>query len=428
MPETIEAVEVDLRALLLTREGSVEPIAEALGKRYADRVGIAISVFARGTQLACRVSLEPPTAASVRRLVEAVLAELPAASSDAVVLLSVLDSPRTVSIDRYSTHGLRVGEESIVAVRRGRPTVILAHLPCFMSWGHAQLLDALVRKHAAQPLELVLLQTTTAWVDDDGVLPCRAGLRQRRSPLASAAQVEGEIALVATYLKGQLTSHMAYAYDAWRDRSVHLDAPGRVAIALSALEGSARFLDDPGLANAASVCLARLAATRSPRGDIHDAHLLLARPEAGDRPRVELVRRAMRASGAFHGADEEYFPGVSLAALAAHGALAEAEARASLQHYRMRFRAGPSWPLVWWQLRAWSTISASQLPGAEFAFELADWAVEQPAAVRSVRHPHRARPRDVPERLRRRRAFGRGPARAPGQGSGARATLRGRCP
>ena len=375
--EAIEAVEARLRTLLLTREGSVDSIAERLAGRHADGVGIAISVFASGTQLACRVSLQPPTPGSVKRLVEAVLAEVPATNSGAVILLSTLDSPRTVSIDRYRRHGLRLGEESIVAVRHARPTVILAHVPCFMSWSPARLLDALVQKHEARPLELVLLRTTTTWVDDDGALPCRDGLRPRRSPLRSPAQLEDEIALVASYLTGQLTPRMTYAYDAWRDREVRSDAPGRVAIALSALDAAGSFLAEPALVERASSGLEWLARSRPPSGDIHDAHFLLARPDADDPPRVELVRRALRVTGAFAGADQEYYPGVALAALAARGALAEGEARASLLHYRERFRATPTWPFVWWQLRAWSTIASRAMLGAEFAFELADWAVER---------------------------------------------------
>ena len=125
--------------------------------------------------------------------------------------------------------------------------------------------------------------------------------------------------------------------------------------------------------------LARLAAQRVPIGNIHDAHLLLASTTDGFTAAIEHIRATLRDSGAIFSPDTEdqdFFPGVVLSALGSHHALSEKECTRSLDHYRQRFRNRPSWPAVWWHLRAWSII-ARFVPhiARDFVFELADWAI-----------------------------------------------------
>jgi hypothetical protein len=47
-----------------------------------------------------------------------------------------------------------------------------------------------------------------------------------------------------------------------------------------------------------------------------------------------------------------------------------------MEHYRARFRARPTWPTLWWQLRAWSAIALlAPEVACDFVFELANWAM-----------------------------------------------------
>jgi hypothetical protein len=372
-----------LRRLLIGGSGSMDAAADELARRYGDRAGIGIAVYARGSQLACRVSLRPPSAASMTTLLALIRSELPAERCRPVVLLSVLGPPRTVSIDDYLCRWSAIGAESIAATRRGRATVILAHVPCFMSWNRRQLAEALVRKQGGvRPLELHLFPTETLWLDEGAdVRPCEGGLRERRRPLETSADLRAEMQLVAGYLRGQVTAagELEYGYDAWRDRSVDVESRGRKAIALGSMLAAARVLGEAGQAAPAEGALAQLATARAPAGDIHDAHLLLAScTDPGERI-VGKLRAAIRASGEIAGpgtADQDYFPGVALAALGSRGALSDAECARCLDHYRRRFHEQPSWPALWWQLRAWTTPAVlAAAPAASFVSELADWAL-----------------------------------------------------
>jgi len=89
----------------------------------------------------------------------------------------------------------------------------------------------------------------------------------------------------------------------------------------------------------------------------------------------------MKDSGAIvapGGTDQDYFPGVALTALASKRALSEVEYERCLHHYQQRFHAQASWPALWWQLRAWSTVlEVAHVPAADFVFDLADWALAQ---------------------------------------------------
>jgi hypothetical protein len=373
-----------LRRFLLTGVGVVNEIAGELSRRFGHRAGVGISVFSAGQQLACRVSLGPPDAVAMARLVMLVRSELPVVQGNPVVLLSQLDSPRIVSIDEYRVTGIRIGNETVAIVRHSHVALILAHIPCFMSWNSNQLGEALVRKHGGvRPIELYVFQTETLWLADPGFsVPCLGGLRQRRERLATCLGIRHEMTRVADYLRGQLspTVSIDYAYDPWRDRAVHVDSLARKAIALGALVSAARILGDLSTVERGLDALSQLAAHRAsaPIGDIHDAHLLLSSTDAAG-PTIEKVRGTLRRSGALIApgpGDQEYFPGVALAALASRHALSDAEYRRSMEHYRHLFRTRPTWPTLWWQLRAWSAIAllAPDI-ASDFVFELADWAM-----------------------------------------------------
>jgi hypothetical protein len=312
-----------------------------------------------------------------------VRSELPADSVRPVVLLAALDSPRRVSIDEYRARGIQIGSETVATVCRGRITLILAHVPCFMSWNSFQLGEALVRKQGgARPLELYVFPTETIWLGHHGSrLPCRGGLRERRGRLGTRVGLLAEVNRVTRYLCGQLseTQSIAYAYDPWRDRAVNGESRARKAIAIAALIKAARLLGDTRASEQGLRALARLSDRRVPVGDIHDAHLLLASTGDPSAAVLEQVRATVRESGAIvpPGADDQdFFPGVALTALASHRALSEAEYARALHHYRLRFREQPTWPALWWQLRAWSTIvKVAPSTAGDFVFELADWAL-----------------------------------------------------
>jgi hypothetical protein len=361
----------------------VDEIARRRARRYGDRAGFGIAIYAGGKQLACRVSLRPPDETSLEQLLDLVRSELPGGGGKSVMLLSLLDEPWIVSVDEYAARGIRIGHDTVATVRDGHVTLILAHVACFMSWNSRQLGEALLRKQGgARALELHVFPTETVWLDERGRgLPCRGGLRARGARLGSSAGLRGEIGLVAGYLRCQLSATEAidYAYDPWRDASVPTGSPARKAIAIAALVRAARLLGDARGAEQALQAFARLRARRAPVGDIDDAHLLLASTTDPYAAAVKQVRVAVRESGVIvaPGADDQdYFPGVALTALASHGALSEAEAARSLHHYRRRFRAEPSWPALWWHLRAWSTIAqVGPAAARDFVFELADWAL-----------------------------------------------------
>jgi hypothetical protein len=373
VPHDVPAV----RRLLIGGTGTVDEAADELAHQYGDRAGIGIAVYSRGTQLACSASIASPSRATMAALLSVIEAKLAGARGPRVVLLSLLAPGRIVSIDQYLSGWAAIGTESVAAVHRGQVTVILAHVPCFMSWSGRQLAEALVRKlGGSRPLELYLFATETVWLDEqiEAGRPCDGGLSRRRRRLQSVAELREETQLVAGYLHGQLGSDgIEYGYDAWRDRPIRSAAPARKAIALGAIIGAGPSVREPvALARAA---LARLTAARAPVGDIDDAHLLLA---SGDTRAVEALRRAVRATGEIVGpghADQDYFPGVALAALGASHALSGAEAEACLVHYRARFRERPTWPAVWWQLRAWSALARATPSAVSFVAELADWAL-----------------------------------------------------
>ena len=215
-----------LRRFLLSGNGSVDAIAAELTRQYKDHAGIGIAVYSCGRQLACSVSLRTSDRASMAQLLKLVQSQLPAEIVNPVVLLSKLGSPRIVSIDEYRTRGIHIGLETIAAVRRGRMALILAHVPCFMSWSSSELGEALVRKLGGdRPLELHVFPTETFWLDNSGPeLTCRGGLRERRACVTANADLRNEIQLVASYLRGQLSETVSinYAYDPWRGHAVHV--------------------------------------------------------------------------------------------------------------------------------------------------------------------------------------------------------------
>lgn len=370
--------------LLPAGGAALDAVAALLARRHADRAGIGVAVYSAGKQVACLVSLQPPDVASVTRLLTLIRAEIPVGLARPVVLVSLLDSPRIMSIDDFRMRGVRVGHDTVAAVSRGRVALILAHVPCLMSWNSGQLGEALVRKQGARPLEVHVYPTVTIWLDSTGrELASQGGLLERRGRLDELAGLRDEIALVARYLRDQLsaTDTIDYAYDAWRDQAVHVDSLARKAIAIAALVSAARWLGDDATLDRGARALAQLAASRTPVGDIHDAHLLLASAPDSGGTMIERLRGSIRSSGEFVGPgapDQDYFPGVALAAFASRGPLTEYEYARALRYYRALFRAQPTWPALWWQLRGWSAVvQVGPSAGAEFVYELTDWALAQ---------------------------------------------------
>lgn len=370
-----------LRNFLLSGRGAVDAIARRLSRRYGNHAGLGISVYAGGKELASRVCLQTRDVSALARLLKAIRAQLPPKRDGLYILLSQLGFPEPLSVAAYRARGLSLGRES-VAVRRRASTVVLAHVPCFMGWSDRMVEEVLARKCGrTRFLEVSVFPTLTEWLDDDRPqLTCRGGLRVRPGALGGETRLRVEVRLVTHYLRGQLSDRdIAYSYDAWRDRVVSMDSVGRKAIALGALRKGARLLGDDSIVRGAESALAHLAQKRRPVGDIHDAHLLLASTPIEDPVRFERIRRCLRPSGAlvgYHAADQEYFPGVAITALASRGALSKSECARTLRYYRARFWREPTWPALWWQLRAWGTVGVT-FPAVshDFITELADWAL-----------------------------------------------------
>ena len=345
-------------------------------------------------------------------LLSVIEAKVAGAPGPRVVLLSLLAPGRIVSIDQYLSGWAAIGTESVAAVHRGQVTVILAHVPCFMSWSGRQLAEALVRKQGGiRPLELYRFATETVWLDEqiEAGRPCDGGLSRRRRRLQSVAELRDEMQLVAGYLHGQLGSDgIEYGYDAWRDRPIRI--AGRAQGDRS--RGDHRRRPVGARAGRARSRGARPAHCGArPVGDIDDAHLLLA---SGDTRAVEALRRAVRATGEIVApgrADQDYFPGVALAALGASQALSGAEAEACLEHYRARFRERPTWPAVWWQLRAWSALAHATPSAASFVAKAPGLGARPPAPLGGVRHRPAGSDAELPDRVRRRGAPRRRPRR-----------------
>jgi hypothetical protein len=252
-----------------------------------------------------------------------------------------------------------------------------------MGWSSQLIEDRLARRRGRKPLvEVSVFPTLTEWLSDSHPrLTCQGGLRARSGVLGGDTRLRSEIRLVTDYLQGQLSESdgIAYGYDAWRDRVVKLDSVGRKAIALAALSRGAGLLGDDSIVRDADSALTDLARNRPPVGDIHDAHLLLASDSTKDPVRLARIRRCLRRGGAIIGAnanDQEYFPGVVITALASRNALSESECARALRYYRECFRREPTWPAMWWQLRAWGTVGVT-FPAIAYDFikELADWAL-----------------------------------------------------
>jgi hypothetical protein len=371
-----------LRRFLLSGRGSIETIARRLSLEYGSCAGFGISIYDAGKELACRVSLRTNVSA-LAQLLRAIRAQVPSDSGSPYILLSQLGTPRVVSIEEYRTRGICWGGESLAVRRRGAYEVILAHVPCFMGWSGQLLEDALALKCGRGPLlELKIFPTLTEWLGERRAqLTCRGGLRARQEVLGGHTRLRREIRLVTEHLRGQLSDSdgMAYGYDAWRDRVVRSDSVGRKALALAALRRGARVLGDESIVRDSDAALVHLARNRPAVGDIHDAHLLLASNSNEDPVRLARLRKCLRRSGAIVGADaedQEYFPGVAITALASRYALSDNECDRAVRHYRARFRRKPTWPALWWQLRAWGTVGAT-FPGIthDFIEELADWAL-----------------------------------------------------
>jgi hypothetical protein len=374
---------IALRRWVLGGQGDISSVTAELVRRYGDSAGIAIAAYGGGKQHACRVSPRPPDAESVASLLALVRSELGPSNATPVVLLSTLSAPRILSVDEYRRRGIRIGVDTLAVVRGGRVSLILAHVPCFMSWSSEQLGEAVVSKHGGgRPLEFHVFPTQTEWLSSLGPAPTdRGGLRQRRAAVGTTSVLREEIALVGGYLRGQLsgTDAIHYAYDPWRDRVVHRESVARKVIAIAAQVRAARLLGDARSADEGLTSLAMLSRRRTPVGDIDDAHLLLAANAPPGATAIGRIRAAMRESGAIIAAgsdDQEYFPGVVLTALSSLQAIGEEECARSLRYYRERFRVRPSWPALWWQARAWGAISEFALPRArDFVFELAEWAI-----------------------------------------------------
>lgn len=381
----LSALWCQLRDWLLAGDGSIERLSADLAQRCAGLAGLGVAVYERGRQLACRVTLGAGEPDALIRLLRQLREELPVGYDRAVVLVSLLEPARIVSVDDARAHGVDLGNETLALTGAGRVNVILAHVPCLNSWSSAQFSEALIVKHGGgRPLEFHACPTRTLWIARDAALQtCRAGLSRRRADLDARPALHAEIRLVADFLRDKSTRDgaVAYAYDAWRDRSVDCGHVARKAMALAACRRAARALGDSKLGEMASEHLARLAAGRPITGDIHDAHLLLAGAPGAD-ARAASLRVRFRSSGMIESqdGDEDFFPGVAFAALAGRGELRDLDCAASLEYYSARFRRAPRWPAVWWQMQAWSAVGrvASRLSEA-FVFDMAEWVLARQA-------------------------------------------------
>jgi hypothetical protein len=404
-------VAAPLRRTVLGAEGAARPLAVELERSLPASRGLGIAVYVSGRQVACRVCVNTRDVDGLARTIETVRDEVRESdgpgpdAAPPVVLLSVLGQPRVTTPAAVTDRTIRLAEDTLIARGQAGPAFILAHVPTYMNWTARQALAALEQKAASRAVELWLAPTQTLWIRVDGAVEdCTGGLPDRCRGLQTLEAVSDEIELVARHLSGLLEPdlHIAGAYYPRVDITRGDGSRARKAIALAALLRA----EDPrpaGASDRAAAALAGLAdevwrdagAGDGPAQVMEQAHALLAMATSPPEPAFERlipsyaerlqgcldsegrVRADLRPSAA----EQPYLPGVLLTALATCRPrlgvelLSGPQLEAAVGSFRGRFTKSPSWPEVWWQLRAWSAVQSSWPDPrvAEFLGSMVDW-------------------------------------------------------
>ncbi len=340
------------------------------------------------------------------------------------ILVSVLAQPRYLGrrTPAQVAPRIRLGRDSLLARDADRSGVLLAHVPCHYDFSAEQLARATQQKGRIVGERCQWWSyRTTMWLQRAPHVPALRILngypaRPAAATAEAAAEPESAIELLAGYVQRQVGPDDLPAYCACPvpGRQVTDGTAARVILALHALGEAGRFLRRDDLRAAAlrglRRCVLALEAgadrehlqlpglKASPAADcLLVAAIADARPGWLGRPAVQglflgpisrLVHPdgmiSQLAPGRRMGADHEGLPGAVLLAIAKWNA---ATGRTDLLEkldpclawYQRRFRAQPAWLAAWWQAEAWSALHRLTGRGnyAEFAFELADWALDR---------------------------------------------------
>ena len=319
------------------------------------------------------------------------------AQPPAVVVTVLFDSERLGTSRWYAAKKLRRGINALHATDGAREAVVLPSALVYNGLSPAQFVAATARA-AGSDASAFTSYKTIAWLGTPGGprrlafgFPEHGAARDDEDRRADAAMLAGYVAANATrdgtpvYRRGPVTGKVeAGGTDARR-----LHASYTLGLA-------ARMFGEPRWHAAAMRGIRALAAThgRDPVG-LSDCVLLaaLASLSRGDDATVAalaarltaLVHADGRISPASSRLDErvdnEFLPGAAIWALTTARAhrpqLALPQLAPSLAFYRRRFAFLPSWGLAGWQMQAWGSAYAltGERAQAEFAFELADWAL-----------------------------------------------------
>lgn len=405
-----------LRNTLLGGADDSDLLALELRGLLTETAGLGIGIYASGAQISCRVCLRPVDVESLAKTIRLVRTEVHNWSSTAVegptpvVLLSLLEKGRSLSVQEFSGDHIRLGEHTLMTGDSSRPFLILAHVPCFMGWNKRELLAALEKKSGSRATQIWVLPTRTVWITADGaVQECSGGLPKRQKPLETVEHIANEISLTAMYLSEQLNPDrfISNSYNPRVDRGVFEGSRARKAIALSALVRAGASASSEAAVEQAQSALESLAAEswnardkeQSPARVLEQAHMLLAMALLPDRKRfephisryLEPVCSCVGSEGGIlaeslppAAPERSYLPGVVLTAIATcqHNQniwlLNPSQYQSNLCYYRRRFGTSPRWPDVWWQLRAWSAIYTFLPTTAvlEFVESMVEWAIK----------------------------------------------------
>ena len=310
---------------------------------------------------------------------------------------------------------IRRGQDSI-AVRAGtKRAILLSHVAVHNNLDKLAFVRSALRKAnlgADQSAAWSTLQTS-AWLDDGkAVTPLEFGF-PRNYGHDEMLSVDAAIPLLSAYIARHRRSDglPTYCYYPSSGRDTEEGTAGRVLHAATALYAGGSACHDGALAAAAAEAIA-FAIDRTnisangvtmdlPHlrgGRMAEAQLLtaIARSGIGIESRTALavaasVRALLHPDGSISPdaqgrnvhADHDYLPGVVLLALANFVSAAGdhsfvSSISAQLDWYRRRFRLMHPWGMAGWHPQAWAALfRASAEPAyAEFAFEMADWALE----------------------------------------------------
>jgi orotate phosphoribosyltransferase len=402
--------------------------AGALNFAVSERIdGVAVGLYHRGL-FGCWTSWQGDPDNMIREATIGALndkrwprrAGLSGKEIDIVVsIMRLAETLGPVSVER-AAFVLRLGKDTLGVRKDEKHSILLSYIPCHNNWSKIEMARKVLEKAGISefPLEWITY-FTRSWLNRSGhVWLLEGGFPRRQAQIAEASETQ-IIRVMASYIADKVgeSGLPDYCYYPTSDRAIVAQSAPRVVLALSALNEAAISLADLGLRDIAIAglrrcveCindtsgLAELVLPGVPCGVMAEVFLLNAVFRSRDQtliamPALQSLLKRFRTFFHSDGAitwlregrridsEHDLFPGAALHMIAN---VAEVEGPETLppvleEHlawYRHRFRVKPNWGMVFWQTQGWVAIHrvTSGRLGADFAYELVEWALDRQLA------------------------------------------------